>query len=340
MIQINNVSKEYKSKDKKVVALKGINLDINQNEIFGIIGLSGAGKSTLIRTINKLEEVDTGNILINGVDITTLTKKELLEQRKNIGMIFQHFDLLKSKTVFDNIAFPLQISKMDKKTISNRVDELLNLVGLESKKHSYPSQLSGGQKQRVAIARALANKPKILLCDEATSALDPETTKSILLLLKELQKTFDLTIVMITHEMEVVKSICDRVAVMENGVIVELGKVDEVFFNPKSDTTKHFIQSIHNDNIDEINIPNEDNSRLIKLTFIGESSKRPIITSLIRNFNISINILSGNIDKLITTSIGNLTIQITGDVKEIDSSLNYLNENGVKWEVITNDESI
>lgn len=339
MIKIKNLYKEYKSKHKNIIALKNVSLDIESGEIYGIIGLSGAGKSTLIRTINRLEDVDKGNIYIDDVDITTLDKRNLLNTRKNIGMIFQHFDLLNSKNVFNNIAFPLQISKMDKNEISKRVDDLLELVGLSDKKYAYPSQLSGGQKQRVAIARALANKPKLLLSDEATSALDPETTKSILELLKKLQKTLNLTIIMITHEMEVVKRTCDKVAVMENGEIVEQGSVDEVFFNPKSDTTKSFIESMHNDDISELNIENTENTKLLKLTFIGEASKKPIISTLIKKHDIDINILSGNIDKLISTSVGNLTVQINGSLDEINKSIDFLNDNNVKAEVIENERN-
>lgn len=340
MIKLKNVYKEYKTKDKNIVALKDINLNIKNGEIYGIIGLSGAGKSTLIRTINRLENVDKGNIYINDIDITNLNKKELLKTRKKIGMIFQHFDLLSSKNVFHNVAFPLQIAKVDKKEISERVNDLLELVGLSDKKYAYPSQLSGGQKQRVAIARALANKPNLLLSDEATSALDPETTKSILELLRKLQKTLNLTIIMITHEMEVVKRTCDKVAVMENGEIVEKGNVDEVFFNPKTDITKRLIESMHNDDIEELDITNTENSKLFKLTFIGESSKKPIISTIAKDFNVEINILSGNIDKLISTSVGNLTIQINGNQEEINKSINFLNKNNVKAEVITNERNI
>ncbi|WP_130807730.1 methionine ABC transporter ATP-binding protein [Senegalia massiliensis] len=340
MIKLKNVYKEYKTKDKNIIALKDINLNIKNGEIYGIIGLSGAGKSSLIRTINRLENVDKGNIYINNIDITNLNKKELLETRKKIGMIFQHFDLLSSKNVFQNVAFPLQIAKVDKNEISERVNNLLELVGLSDKKHAYPSQLSGGQKQRVAIARALANKPNLLLSDEATSALDPETTKSILELLRKLQKTLNLTIIMITHEMEVVKRTCDKVAVMESGEIIEKGNVDEVFFNPKTDITKRLIESMHNDDIEELDITNTENSKLFKLTFIGESSKKPIISTIVKKFNVEINILSGNIDKLISTSVGNLTIQINGNQEEINKSISFLNKNNVKSEVITNERNI
>ncbi|MBS4534827.1 ATP-binding cassette domain-containing protein [Clostridium sp. D2Q-14] len=340
MIELKNIYKSYHTKNDKITALKNINLRINKNEIFGIIGLSGAGKSTLIRTINGLEKIDQGTILVDKINITNLNKKDLLKERKNIGMIFQHFDLLNSRTVYRNVAFPLEISKVDKKIIAERVNELLDLVGLADKRDTYPSQLSGGQKQRVAIARALANNPKLLLCDEATSALDPETTKSILALLKKLQQTLDLTIIMITHQMEVVKEICDRVAVINNGEIVELGNIEEIFFNPKSKVTQGFINSIHSNDIKDITIPNKENSKLIKLTFIGESSKKPIISSLIKNNNVEINIISGNIDKLTSTNIGNLIIQISGNSNEIKNSINYLNAEGIKWEVINNDKSI
>jgi D-methionine transport system ATP-binding protein len=231
LIEIVNLSKVYESNKTKVNALKNINLKISKGEIFGIIGLSGAGKSTLIRTINRLEEPTSGNILIEGENIIKYNIKELRKSRKEIGMIFQHFNLLKSANVFENIAYPLRICGYKKDYIEKRVNELLELVHLTDKIHAYPSQLSGGQKQRVAIARALANNPKILLCDEATSALDPKTTKSILSLLKDLQQKLDLTVVLITHQMEVVNQICDKVAVIEKGSIVDVGPVDIIMNN-------------------------------------------------------------------------------------------------------------
>lgn len=246
MIKISNVSKEYNTPYGKITALKGINLTIKKGDIFGIIGFSGAGKSTLIRCINRLEEPDSGNIIIDNLDITTLSKKELNKSRKKIGMIFQQFNLLDSRTVFENIAFPLQLDKIPKKKIKERVEEILELVDLSDKKDAYPSQLSGGQKQRVGIARALANKPDILLSDEATSALDPLTTFSILELLKDINKKLNITIILITHELEVIKYICKNTAVIEHGEITESGKTEELFINPKSDTLKKFLDILSN----------------------------------------------------------------------------------------------
>lgn len=246
MIKISNVSKEYNTPYGKITALKNINLSIEKGDIFGIIGFSGAGKSTLIRCINRLEEPDSGNIIIDNLDITTLSKKELNKSRKKIGMIFQQFNLLDSRTVFENIAFPLQIDRVPKRKIKERVEEILDLVDLSDKKNAYPSQLSGGQKQRVGIARALANKPDILLSDEATSALDPLTTFSILELLKDINKKLNITIILITHELEVIRYICKNTAVIENGIITEIGKTDELFINPKSNTLKKFLDILSN----------------------------------------------------------------------------------------------
>ncbi|MFT8315697.1 MAG: ATP-binding cassette domain-containing protein [Clostridium sp.] len=255
MIKISNVSKEYNTPYGKITALKDINLTIEKGDIFGIIGFSGAGKSTLIRCINRLEEPDSGNITIDNLDITTLDKKELNKSRKKIGMIFQQFNLLDSRTVFENIAFPLQIDKVPKKKIKERVEEILELVDLSDKRNAYPSQLSGGQKQRVGIARALANKPDILLSDEATSALDPLTTFSILELLKDINKKLNITIILITHELEVIKYICKNTAVIEQGKITESGKTEELFINPKSDTLKKFLEILSNfQGKDSINI--------------------------------------------------------------------------------------
>lgn len=244
MIKLNNLSKTFITKDSSFKALDGVSLEINSGDIFGIIGLSGAGKSTLIRLLNRLEEPDCGEIYFDSTNVLSLSNKELRSFRQKHSMIFQGFNLLSSRTVAGNIGFPLEILGWSKKEINSRVDELLELVELSDKKLSYPSQLSGGQKQRVAIARALANNPKVLLCDEATSALDPQTTHSILSLLRELQKKFNLTIVMITHQMEVVKEICDRVAIIESGKIIEENSVEEIFSNPKSKTGKNFVNAI------------------------------------------------------------------------------------------------
>ncbi len=241
MIDIKDISKIYSSKEGDLVALNKVNLKINQGDIYGVIGPSGAGKSTLIRVINLLEKPSAGQVLIDGIDITRLNKKELMDERKEIGMIFQNFNLMNNSTVSQNIAFPLEISHSDKKVISERLDELLELVGLEDKRNVYPAKLSGGQKQRVGIARALANKPKILLCDEPTSALDPVTTKSILELLKDINEKLNITIVLITHQMEVIKTICNKTAVIEHGNIVEEGPTQELLANPSSETLKLFL---------------------------------------------------------------------------------------------------
>lgn len=336
MIEIKNLSKIYKDKSSCVKALENINLQIKRGEIFGIIGLSGAGKSTLIRTINRLEEPTEGKIIIDGKDITALDKKSLRNFRKEIGMIFQHFNLLNSRTVFQNIAFPLEINNYDKKTIEKRVNDLLELVDLSDKKDSYPSQLSGGQKQRVAIARALANNPKVLLCDEATSALDPKTTKSILSLVKKIREEFNLTVVLITHQMEVIKEICNRVAIIEAGKIIELNTVEEIFARPQTNTAKSFISHISKSNEEEIIYPKIPDSTVVRLSYLGDSAKKPIISNLIKKFNIDINILSGNINELQSTSVGNLLIQISGDSIEVEKAFDWLKNQNIDLEVIWN----
>lgn len=334
MIKVENLSKEYNNSNKKIHALKNINLQVEKGEIFGIIGLSGAGKSTLIRCLNKLEEPTNGKIFINDSEITNLNNEHLRNTRKDIGMIFQHFNLLSSKNVYKNIAFPLELEGMDKKSINKRVNTLLNYVGLEDKRSTYPSQLSGGQKQRVAIARSLANKPKILLSDEGTSALDPKTTKSILDLLNKIRKEFGLTIVLITHQMEVIKDICDRVAIIEDGEIIELSTVEEIFANPKTKTATEFISSLKLNTEDEINYMKNPENKIFKLSFIGENSKKPIISKMIKQFNIDVNILSGNINELMSTSIGNLTLEISGKDEEIDKAISWLEKEDIRLEVL------
>ncbi len=249
MIEFIATTKEFQVGQSTVKALNHINLTVQKGDIFGVIGFSGAGKSTLLRTVNLLEEPTSGQVLVNGINLTTLSKKQLREEKKKIGMIFQHFNLLNSKTVFENVAMPLVLSSAKKSIIETQVREVLTFVGLEDKANRYIDELSGGQKQRVGIARALVTKPKILLCDEATSALDPQTTKSILELLKRVNVEFGITILMITHEMEVIRDICNRVAVMENGDIIEEGNVLELFSAPKKDTTKNFVQSVVRDDI-------------------------------------------------------------------------------------------
>ncbi len=334
MIKIENLSKSFKDNKDEFWAVKNVSLNINRGEIFGIIGLSGAGKSTLIRCLNRLEEPTEGSITIDGVDITNLNKNDLRKERKEIGMIFQHFNLLSQKTVYENIAFPLELEKMDKDKIEERVDKLLEYVELTDKKNAYPSQLSGGQKQRVAIARALANNPKILLSDEGTSALDPKTTKSILTLLSKIRQELGVTIVLITHQMEVVKDICDRVAIMENGKVIEENTVENLFKQPKTKTAQAFIDTLSSNFEEEIINPEDFKGKLIRLSFLGNSAKQPIVSKIIRNFNIDVNILSGNINKLQSNSVGHLILELLGDCGEVQKAIEFLNNENVHVEVI------
>lgn len=335
MIKIENLNKIYETKNGAITALKNISLDIPKGEIFGIIGLSGAGKSTLIRTINRLEDPSSGKIIIDDVDITVLNSGDLRGLRKEVGMIFQHFNLMSSKTVYKNISFPLEISGMKKGDIDKRVLELLDLVGLSDKAHSHPSELSGGQKQRVAIARALANNPKVLLCDEATSALDPKTTKSILALLKDIQQRFELTIVLITHQMEVIREICDRVAIIESGEIVELGDVEDVFTNPKTDIGKAFISDLKpSSSSGDLVFEKTPNSSVIRLSYLGDSAKEPIVSDLVKKFDVDVNIIDGDINKLATSLVGHLIIQISGDKSVMEQAIAWLTEKDITLEVI------
>ena len=334
MIDIQNLSKDFISGKNKLNAVNNVNLHVNKGEIFGIIGLSGAGKSTLIRCINRLEEPTSGKIFINNVDITSLDKESLRLMRKGIGMIFQHFNLLSQKTVYDNIAFPLQLEGHSKSQIDQRVNELLEYVELTDKKTSYPSQLSGGQKQRVAIARAIATNPKLLLSDEGTSALDPKTTKSILSLLNKIRHELGITIVMITHQMEVVKEVCDRVAIMENGQVVETNTVENIFRDPKTKTANSFINSMQTSIEDEIINPNDFKGTLIRLSYLGDSANQPIVSKVIKNFNIDVNILSGNINKLQESNVGHLILELIGEDEEINRVISYLDSEAIHVEVI------
>ncbi len=343
MIQINNLSKIYSGGEQEVMALKDVNLTVNQGEVFGIIGLSGAGKSTLIRCINMLEQPTTGNILINGQDVTLMNKQELRSLRQKIGMIFQHFNLLSSRTVFDNVMFPLEIAGVAENKARQKVGELLELVGLSDKSRVYPEQLSGGQKQRVGIARALANEPVLLLSDEATSALDPQTTRSILKLLKDINHQLGLTILLITHDMNVIKDACDRVAVIDNSRIVEVGDVLSIFSNPGTPTSRSFINTIINKEIPEEILHRSvvDNgqtvSRLIRVSFIGSSAGEPLMSSMLQKFNVKANILYGNIDRVKDTPFGNLTLELIGTSDLINEALDFLRENGLEIEVLQND---
>lgn len=341
MIDLQNIHKTYQTSNGSLDALNGINLHIKRGEIFGVIGKSGAGKSTLIRCINMLERPTAGTVIVDNENLTAMPEKELRQARKKIGMIFQHFNLLSSRTVYDNVAFPLELQGMSPAQIKETVMPLLELVGLESKTDQYPAQLSGGQKQRVGIARALANKPKVLLCDEATSALDPQTTKSILSLLKSINTKFQLTIVLITHEMHVIKEICDQVAVIEGGKIVEQGSILQTFTKPQSNTTREFVSTIMNHDIPAIlaehsfsSQPLPDSTLILRLSFIGQSAEEPIIASMIRHFNVNPNILFGNIDHIQNTSYGTLVIELAGEQQSIQNALNYLRSKELGIEVI------
>ena len=341
MIELSQIEKTYESPSGPVHALKGINLSIGRGEIYGIIGLSGAGKSTLIRCINMLERPTKGKVIVDGQDMTAMNDRELRQARKSIGMIFQHFNLLSSATVYDNIAFPLRLVHLSEKDIRAKVEPLLELVGLKDKAHQYPSQLSGGQKQRVGIARALASEPKVLLCDEATSALDPQTTKAILELIRDINQKLALTVVVITHEMQVIKDICDKVAVIENGVIAEKGSVLEVFTNPQKPLTKEFISvllsnelptAFRGNAVSEVPIPGS--YLLLRLTFIGESADDPVIAGMIRQHDIEVTLLFGNLDQIKSTPYGRMIIGVTGEQAEIDRALAYLRQRDLKVEVI------
>lgn len=341
MITIQDVRKVFPSKQGQLKAVDNVNLEIHEGEIFGIIGYSGAGKSTLIRMLNGLELPTDGSITVAGKVISKIKGRDLRKARQEISMIFQHFNLLWSRTVRENIAFPLEIAGVKGPERAKRVDELVKLVGLEGRENAYPSELSGGQKQRVGIARALANNPKVLLCDEATSALDPQTTDSILDLLVDINKRLGLTIVLITHEMHVIRKICHRVAVMESGKIVELGSVLDVFKNPQQPITKRFVQQVTEpdetkETADHL-LERYRSGQIVQLTFIGDTVELPLITSLIRQFSISVNILQGKISQTRTGSYGTLFIHLDGDAGEIEKAIHFIREQQVGVEVITNE---
>ena len=333
MITLEKVNKVYSN---GLHAVKDVNLKVNKGDIFGIIGLSGAGKSSLIRLINRLEEPTSGKIFINGENVLEFNKKQLLERRKKIGMIFQHFNLLSSRTVEENVAFALEIANWNKNEIKERVAMLLDIVGLSDKAKYYPSQLSGGQKQRVSIARALANNPDILLSDEATSALDPKTTKSILELIKKIQQKFSLTVVMITHQMEVVKEVCNRVAIMSDGRIVEEGGVHHIFADPKNEITKELISYVHQQTDTEIDYLHHRGKKIVKVKFLGTSTQEPIISKVIKEYGIDISVLGGTIDKLATMNIGHLYLELDGDLSAQDKAIELMGTMDVIVEVIYN----
>lgn len=341
MIKLVDVEKTYDTKEGKVQALKGVNLHIKKGEIFGIIGLSGAGKSTLVRCINMLDAPTKGKVYVDGRDMTAMSASELRAARKHIGMIFQHFNLLSSATVYDNIAFPLRLLNMDEKQIKSKVISLLKLVGLEDRASHYPSALSGGQKQRVGIARALASEPKILLCDEATSALDPQTTKSILDLIYTINQNLQLTVVVITHEMQVIKDICDRVAVIENGIIAEEGSVLSVFTNPQKNITKEFISVLLSNELPVafrggkvLKEYEKGSYLLLRLTFIGENADDPVLAGMIRACPVECTMLFGNLDEIQKVPFGRMIVGITGEEDDIYKAISYLSEKDLKLEVI------
>ncbi|CAH6781315.1 L-methionine/D-methionine ABC transporter ATP binding subunit [Vibrio chagasii] len=340
MIKVNQVNKVFYQGTKEINALIDINLHIPQGQIFGVIGSSGAGKSTLIRCVNMLEAPTSGEVIVDGIDLTKLSKSELSEARRNIGMIFQHFNLLSSRTVFNNVALPLELAGKDKAVIEAKVSELLELVGLADKCDTYPANLSGGQKQRVAIARALASDPKVLLCDEATSALDPATTQSILELLREINRKLHITILLITHEMDVVKSICHEVAIIGGGELVEKGTVGDIFAHPKTELAHQFIRSTL-----DLTIPEDYQARLqetrvdgsyplVRLEFTGATVDAPLMTQIARKFNIDVSILSSDLDYAGGVKFGMMVAELFGNESDDNAAIQFLRDNNVKAEVL------
>ena len=339
MIELKGITQVYPGPDGPVHALRGIDLEIGAGEVFGIIGRSGAGKSSLVRNINLLNRPTSGQVIVGGHDLTQLGGARLREARRDIGMVFQHFNLLSSRTVFDNAALPLDLAGTDKAAIKRRIDPLLELVGLAGLRERYPAQLSGGQKQRVGIARALANHPKVLLSDEATSALDPETTRAILALLKQVNRDMGLTVVLITHQMQVVKQIADRVAVMEAGRVVELGPVIEVFTRPQQPITRSLIDEI---------VPQElpasvlarvraldaqrtrGSGKLLRLAYAGEQAYQPILSRLIRDFGLDLSILNGQVDEIQEQTFGFLAVYASGDEHQLEAAIAALQAGGVQ----------
>ncbi|MFW1944526.1 methionine ABC transporter ATP-binding protein [Acinetobacter guillouiae] len=335
MIEFKNISKHYELKGQTIRALDQINLEIPAGSIFGIIGYSGAGKSTLIRLINLLERPNQGQVIINQKDFTALDARALRQERANIGMIFQHFNLLQTKTVADNIEMPLKLLGVSKDQREKRLNELLEFIDLKHKKDAFPDELSGGQKQRVGIARALANHPKILLCDEATSALDPQTTKSVLALLKKINQEQGITIVMVTHEMDVIESVCDFVAVMEQGKVIETGSTLEIFSQPQHPTTKNFIQTVLQQQLPVNilnNLENQNHKSIYSLQFLGTSAQETVVQAAIKQFDVSLNILFANMTEINGSVIGQMFIQLLGDAESIHQTIDFFEKNGVKVE--------
>ena len=341
MIELTHISKNFVSGGRTVHAVQDVSLSISKGEIFGIIGFSGAGKSTLVRCINLLERPTSGSVTVDGKEMTALSARELRQARKKIGMIFQHFNLMPSRTVFGNVAYPLRGSGLSGEQIADKVHRLLELVGIGDKAEAYPKQLSGGQKQRVAIARALANDPNVLLCDEATSALDPQTTKAILRLLKDLNEKLGITVVIITHEMAVVKEICDRVAVMEHGRVVEQGEVFNVFADPRQEITRSFIHTTSNlrkieELIEEDSpvVQLKPGELIVRLSYIQRNVSEPLISTVSRKFDITLNIIFSDIAIVQNAPIGGTVAIISGEREQITQAMQYLSEKNVGVEVI------
>ncbi len=338
MIQLNRVYKSYPSPSGTITALSDINLHVREGEIFGVIGKSGAGKSTLIRCVNLLERPSQGEVIVDGKNIMQLSMRDLRLSRHNIGMVFQHFNLLSSRTAYENISFPLELLGKSKSEIEKIVPPLIRLVGLENREDAYPSQLSGGQKQRVAIARALSTKPKVLLCDEMTSALDPETTRSILSLIRDINEEFNLTILLITHEMDVIKSIADHVAVLDQGKIIEKTDVVSLFRKPETEVAKSFAQSTFKLELPKILQEKIQKNRivnghlLVRLHFVGQSTARPIVDDLVRHYKVRVNILQANIEFLRYQVVGIMVVSLQGNTEEMESAENYLHQQGLEIE--------
>lgn len=338
MIELKNISKVFHQKKKEIIALAEVSLHVPKGKIFGVIGSSGAGKSTLIRCVNLLERPTQGQVLVDGVDLMALSASQLAQERRQIGMIFQNFNLLSARTVADNVGFPLELDNTPKEQVAARVRELLTLVGLEEKAGAYPANLSGGQKQRVAIARALASNPKVLLCDEATSALDPATTSSILALLKDINKRLGITILLITHEMEVIKSICDEIAVISFGRLIEQGSVSEIFTNPQTEVTRELIESSI-----KINLPDAYRAKisaspapgkipLIKLEFTGNSVDEPVVSEVSRLFSLNNNIISAQIEYAGDIQFGAMVLEVSGSHENHQMALAYYKQKHIKVE--------
>ena len=331
MIQVENLCKRFETKGGTVEAAKNISFSIEKGEIFGIIGLSGAGKSTLVRCLNLLERPTSGTVKVNGKNLTELSEKELRKERQKIGMIFQHFNLLMQRTALDNVCFPMEIAGIGKAEARKKALEYLRIVGLEEKALSYPSQLSGGQKQRVAIARVLASDPQILLCDEATSALDPQTTKAILELIKEINRDYGITVVVITHEMSVVQEICDKVAVLERGSLVETGTVEELFRNPKTDEARKLVFS------GRTQIKEMKGKRLVRVTFREKSSFEPVIANLVLTYRTPVNILYADTKNINGQAQGEMILQLPELEEVADKMIQYLKEINMGVEELKSD---